>query len=159
MTEASLSSSSALATTSQVIDAQGDYLTTSVTPDSTAPLTLAADSYPCQNVGYHATVRWNTIIGTSWTWRTHFGVYVCHNKVQHVNDLSAQVMDIIPTWSYGGVVGKRWSSAYPLPYANVQSYIQGSFSLYDKIVYQRLPWAKITIGGNGGLWARSTGIS
>jgi hypothetical protein len=156
-TEASLSNQSLLGTQTTSF-ADGSTMTSTVTPDSTAPLALV-NGYPCADVGYRAVVKWYTAITNwvSWTWDMHFGVHVCNNQVKYVTHAYASVDSELPTWSYCGVIYKY------VPGPNMPTsawlHMEGCFSLYDKIVVQKFPWAKITIGGNGGLWARSTGVS
>lgn len=158
-TEASLSDSSALAPQTTIVDSSGDYIVSSAAPDSTAALTLGSDGYPCADVGYRATVKWYQAIThwVSWTWTMHFGVHVCHDKVQYVTHLYNTVDSIMATISWCGVVAKNWGPS--LPYTSAHSYMEGCFDMFDKIAVTWLPWARITIGGNGGLWARSTGVN
>jgi len=156
-TEASLSKPSAFATTTQTLS-DGSSLTSTFSPDNSTALSIGGDGYPCDDVGYYGTVRWITLWGTltSWTYRVHFGVHVCHNKVGKFNNLYDDVMSIIPTWSWCGTVVHQWGPT--LPASSAHSYMKGCFQLVSQIIDQKFPWVKITIGGNGGLWVRETGV-
>lgn len=151
------SSSSALATTTTVMDSSGDYTVSSAELDTTASTaTIGSDGYLCGNVQYHATQRWYDPFGIIvWTYRSTFGVHVCHNSVRYVTALYDEAMDSTLGWTWCGNI-VRWHSS--LPYSSGRSYTKGCFDVASKILDARYPWAKMTIGGNGGLWARSTGV-
>lgn len=153
-TEMSLSSPSALATDT-TYSADG-YMTTTVTPDTTTALALASDGYLCGNVGYNATQKWYDPVGiVIWTYRQHFSVHVCHNRVGYLVALSDYAVDSNFGWGWCGNIYK-WHSS--LPYSSARSETEGCFTVFDKFGDTRYPWAKMTIGGNGGLWVRKTGV-
>lgn len=140
-------------------NADGSSMTSDVSLDTAgSTASVLSDGYLCGNVGYNATVKWYMALTNwvSWTWRMHFGVHVCHNKVTGLTDLSASVISEMPTWSYCGVVARSWG--YGVNQSSAHSYMEGCFQILDKILVQKFPWARITIGGNGNLWARSTGV-
>jgi len=157
-----LSDPSVLATSSETItDSTGSYIATSSAALDTAVTnaTIGSDGYLCGNVGYNATYRWKTLGGllTSWTYRSHFAVHVCHDKVTGLVSLYDEPVDSIPTWSWCGSIVRSW--AMNPNNASAHSYTKGCFALYDKVVVAEYPWAKMTIGGNGGLWVRTTGVN
>lgn len=141
-------------------DSSSTYYTYSASLDTAnTAVTIGSDGYPCGDVAYKATVKHYWGLGwVSWSWTMHFGAHVCHNKVTKKNFLYNSVDSMIPTWSWCGVVYSNWGPT-SLPYSSIHGSMEGCFALYDKIIYEELPWAKITIGGNGGLWVRQTGIN
>lgn len=157
LSAAALASQPTLGTTT-IADGSG-YGTVTFSQDKAATTAMmTASGYLCGNVAYRAIVKWNTaLLGwVSWTYDVHFGAYVCNGMVRHVNFLYNTVDSIIPTWSWCGTIASNWGPS--LPYTSVHSYMEGCFTIADKIVATELPWARMTIGGNGGLWARSTGV-
>lgn len=159
LSAASLSSQPTLGTT-MLTDGAGDYGTVTFSQDKAATTAMmTASGYLCGDVAYNGIVKWYTAIfgWVSWTYDVHFGAYVCNDMVRSVTHLYDTVDSIMATWSWCGTVASNWGPS--LPYTSVHSYSEGCFTLFDKIAVTELPWVRITIGGNGGLWARSTGVN
>jgi hypothetical protein len=158
-TEAALFGGSSLLGTQTTNYSSGDSMTSTVSLDSpTTSITIGGDGYPCGDVAYNGIVKWYMAITNwvSWTYHSHFGVHVCHNKVGYKTSLYDEPTSIMPTWNWCGNVVKEW--AMNPNNASAHSHTKGCFNLVDKILVQKFPWVRITIGGNGNLWARSTGV-
>jgi len=155
-----LSSQSVLTTTQTVYanDGTGQYGTSTAALDTAATnAVVGSDGYLCGDVQYRATQRWYDIWGiTLWTYRSTFGVHVCHNKVGYKTALYDEPMDSTLGWSWCGNIIRDWGMNPNN--ASAHSYTKGCFTVFYKIADTRYPWAKMTIGGNGNLWVRNTGV-
>lgn len=153
------SSPSALATSTEVVDSSGDYIVSSASLDTTASTaTMGSDGYLCGDVTYHATVKGYNFAGwVMWTYRSTFGVHVCHNQVKYKIALYDEPMDTFFGWSWCGSIVRTWQMNPNN--ASAMSYTKGCFNLVSKYTTVNYPWAKMTIGGNGGLWVRKTGYT
>lgn len=159
MSEASLFGNSPLLGTTATVDSSGGTIVSTVTLDNpTTSITIGSNNYPCGDVAYNGIVKWYMAVTNwvSWTYHSHFGVHVCNNHVQYKTSLYDEPTSIMPTWNWCGNIVKEW--AMNPNNASAHSHTKGCFNLVDNIIFQRFPWVKITIGGNGNLWERSTGI-
>lgn len=150
-----LSDSSALGT-STIYTTDGS-MTSSVAIDTAASTAaVGSDGYLCGNVQYRATVREYDLVGfVVWTYRSTFGVHVCHNKVGYKTALYDEPMDSNFGWNWCGNIVKQFSMNPNN--ASAIGYTKGCFTVLYKVVQTKYPWAQMTIGGNGGLWVRKTG--
>lgn len=154
--EVALSSPSAL--TTQTVYSTDGYVTSSVELDTAATTAATgSDGYLCGDVQYRATQRAYDLAGfVVWTYRSTFGVHVCHNKVGYKTALYDEPMDSNFGWTWCGNVTKHFTMNPNN--ASAIGYTKGCFTVAFKIVQTKYPWASMTIGGNGGLWVRKTGL-
>lgn len=155
--ELALSDSAALAPQTTV-NPDGSYEVGTVALDTTVSTTsVGSDGYLCGVVQYRATVRGYSLVGiVNWTYRSTFGVHVCHDKVTGLYSLYDEAMDSNFGWGWCGNIVRQWSYNGNVQ-ASAKSYTKGCFTVLFKIGETLYPWAKMTIGGNGGLWVRQTG--
>lgn len=145
-------------TTIYTSDGSGEYGTSTVSLDTAdTNAVLLSDGYLCGSVAYHATQKWYNLFGwVLWTYRSTFGVYVCHDHVQYKTTLYDEATSSNLGWSWCGNIVRSW--AMNADNLSAHSYTKGCFTVFYKIAETRYPWAKMTIGGNGNLWYRSTGV-
>jgi hypothetical protein len=152
------STPSALSSDSQTFaGVDGMYtMSSSASLDSTATnATLGRDGYLCGDVGYNAIQKWYDPVGiVVWTYKSHLAVHVCHNQVKYKVALWDEPVDSNFGWAWCGNIVRQYNN-YTY---EVHSYTKGCFGVFYKFADTRYPWAKLTIGGNGGLWSRKTGV-
>ncbi len=151
---ADLSNQADLGTTTTVATADGTATTTAYLDTVATTAILGADGYLCGTVQYRAIEKaydfWGFVV---WTYRETFGVHVCHNHVGYKTALYDEPMDSNFGWTWCGNVAKQFTNQT----SSAIGYTKGCFTVAYKIVQTKYPWASMTIGGNGHLWARKTG--
>jgi hypothetical protein len=157
-----LSSQSDLGTSTVAIADDGSGVTSITsdieldTADTTA--TMGSDGYLCGNAGYKATVRGTDFWGfVDFTYRETFVVAVCHDKVQSKVHLYDEPVDSNFGWTWCGHIVNQFTMNPNN--ASAIGYTKGCFTVLVKgLVQTKYPWGSMTIGGNGNLWVRKTGL-